>query len=468
MENLFSHQISAIKSAFEKKYVLIIRPLGSGKTLIALQIIESYLKSSMGPAVYIGPAHLINQYLKEHNKWGLSFHIQRITSPIPNNFSERDCYCISYDLIRRHKTKILSHNWPLVIIDEFQHGKNSNTKNFAVFNILRKKANYFIGMTGAPFQNGPHEFFTLISTIAGKDLRWDCENCLEYKFKKKYSKIKLFFIQLFKIRINRGPVIGIKNPDKLKNIIKQYIDYVDPNQCYKEAKIPEIKEEYIFIELSSDEVEYYKKILRKFRKKKDKEFLSDNLDDVSIDSEYFRLSELRQSLLCYNEEFPSSKVKKICDDTQEILKNSKNRILIFSNFVKKGSEIISKALLDRGINHDLFTGNVSQEKRKEIIEKYMNGTIRTIVLSPVGHEGLDLIGTTHVFIADPHYNPERTEQMIARATRAYSGENTVVVRHYIAKHETIKDRTIDESILKIAQRKANINNLIKNLIKNID
>ena len=86
------------------------------------------------------------------------------------------------------------------------------------------------------------------------------------------------------------------------------------------------------------------------------------------------------------------------------------------------------------------------------------------MLSPVGFEGLDLYGTTHIIILDPHYNPERTKQLISRAIRAFSDVQQIKIINLLSQSDKIKVPLIDTSIEKIAQRKAKISKMIEDVL----
>ena len=86
-----------------------------------------------------------------------------------------------------------------------------------------------------------------------------------------------------------------------------------------------------------------------------------------------------------------------------------------------------------------------------------------MLLSPVGFEGLDLYGTTHVIILDPHYNPERTTQLISRAVRAYSSVSEIDVVQLLSVSKHLK-MTIDQSIVAIANRKTRLAQFLENIL----
>lgn len=461
---LYRHQISAIHSAVTRRHILIIRALGGGKTAIALHIVKHYLDNKQGPALLVGPAHLLNQYCSEVCKWKLGYDMSIIRTQLPVRFERNACFCISYDMLRRHRSRLIAERFPVVIVDEFQHGKNPDTHNSAIFSALRESSTSFVGMTGTPFQNGPYEFFNLLSLIAGRSLRHVCEDLLEYRIKREDSVFKLIIFKLLNRRRNRGPIVGIRSPLKLRELILRYVDYVCSTQCQEQGGIPSVCEEIRYVDIDGEELAAYTHILRKHRKRKDALFFEDSLEDESLEGVSRRLSDLRQCLLCCNST-PSSKVREIVATVRECIASTENRILIFSNFVSNGVDSISHALKRESLPHNVYTGSVNKLTREQIVHDFTSGNVRTLVLSPVGHEGLDLVGASHVLIADPHYNPERTNQLIARATR--SGGSIKVVRaiHFLARSPALKNGTIDEAIWRISQRKSRVNEMIASLMK---
>lgn len=90
-----------------------------------------------------------------------------------------------------------------------------------------------------------------------------------------------------------------------------------------------------------------------------------------------------------------------------------------------------------------------------------------MIVSPAGAEGLSLGNTTWEGVLDPHFNPERMNQMEARGVRAGGlkgrADRTVSINRYMAtmpkKFGIIPPRlkTPDEKIYEIANNK-NIQN----------
>ncbi|HPP52730.1 MAG TPA: DEAD/DEAH box helicase [Thermoguttaceae bacterium] len=442
----------------------MIRPLGSGKTAIGLHIADQLLCEPDSVGLWVAPAHLLPQLLQERDRWDLSCPVEILQST-PLLVIPGTVYAMSYDRLRLSRSWLLGKRWKFVIVDEIQHAKNLKTQNHEVLSRLSARTEFFIGMTGAPFQNSPFEFFNLVALIAGKSIQRKLESCLAYKYERKYPWWLTWIRSWLGLRPHRGPVIGIRDPVTLRQLLLPHLDYSSSKQCTEECGLPEIVSQTVKIEMPISEVKWYRRIAAGHRKKLDRQFLSDDLEETCVERVFNRVADLRQTLL-HTPEGPSSKIQALCRHVKEIVeKNSNARIIIFSNFVEHGVLPISCCLQTLGVSHAVYTGEVKIQTKTKIVEAFKNGPIPVLVLSPVGFEGLDLVGTTHVFIADPHYNPEVTNQLIARATRAGSRVQQIFVFHYLSCSSQLDKGTIDEAILRIATRKAEVNQAIQQLLE---
>jgi superfamily II DNA or RNA helicase len=465
---LFPHQREAVATALAARSLLLIRALGSGKTAIALHLADDVLASESQPALYVCPAHLLTQLEAERQLWGLPRPVRVIDAASDFRFASGSLYAISYDRLRQNRQPILSTDWSLVLVDEFHRAKNQETQNFAVLRSLRTRTKRFVGMTGAPFQNGPKEFFTLVSLIAGRSLTRRLEDCLAYRREEVGSWLTKWLRRIRGVRPNRGPVVGISDATKLRATIQQYVDYLPPQAYCGECGLPDVISNITEVPLSVKEYADYKRLQAKYRKRKQRALFDDGLADGELESACKQMSDLRQILLCHGEE-PSSKTRRLCEDTKTIFGASpEHRCLIFTNFVEAGVEVIARHLQREGVPHNSFSGNTAVNDRESIVRAFKNGNVRVVVMSPVGFEGLDLVGTTHVLVADPHYNPETTAQLVARATRAGGRVKEVHVRHYVSVCEKLKKGTIDEAIVRVATRKKSVNEMIVELLATQD
>lgn len=461
---LFQHQFKAIAGARKYNARLFYRIPGTGKTMIAATIaFETLTTHKEACVLWIGPANLIPQNRQVFESIGVCCSTY---TPKEDLSANGCCVFVSYETLRAHLEELSAHKWDLVLCDEFHYVKNPKTKNNMSVKAIRRIATRFYAFTGTPFQNSAYEFFELFNVISGDEtLSQKCVKTLMYQRPKTswLRRILEFFGRKLN-RLNQGPIIGVKDPERLHALIARYIDYL-PSEVYSaECRLPHINSEIIYVKMDKEEISTYRSIKSKYRKKKERAFLENMANDESMESAFINLSELRQCLLGLNGH-RSSKIERCASDISIFLEDAHSKILVFSNFVENGLDNAAIYLSEIGIEYMQYDGMSARAKREDIIKQYMNSNIRVMLLSPVGFEGLDLYGTTHILILDPHYNPERTTQLISRAVRAFSNVHTIEVRHYIASMNNDKELTIDECIVKIAERKKKVMDIMINCMR---
>jgi len=462
--NLFAHQSKAIRESATFPYRLIFRLPGTGKTFIGVEILKKIIfENNSTYCLWIGPANLLKQYKDVFDDVGLFSYYFNSSK---KEFLRNACAIVSYETFRLNIETFLDFSWDCIICDEAHRAKSTQTQINQALKKIRVKTNRFYAFSGTPFQNSPYEFFQLISLIAGKNLTNCLEQTLQYmRPKKNFIRNFLFFLGFKMNRLNQGPIIGVKEPGKLFKLVNKYVDYIPPSQYLEECRIPLIKEHFEMVQIDDFELSAYKKVLSSFRKKKDKDFFKDGLPDENLESVFNRLSDLRQILL----DPPnggSSKILRCVQDIESILKQEGKKVLVFCNFVERGLLRLTPLLKSKKLNFGFISGKTGVSERRKLISSYMGGDIPVLLLSPVGFEGLDLYGTTHILVLDPHFNPERTLQLVSRAIRAYSEVPIINITHYVAFSDKLATTTIDESILKIAERKKKLKEIIEECLIN--
>ena len=435
---------------------LVIRVPGSGKTLIKYNIVKQLINNNSSRILLLGPANLLYQYERVFKENGLTnCRIYGRDTDITNGLT-----ITSYDMLRLYPEKLLSTKWECVLCDEFHRGKNRKTKTNKILHLLRQKAIRWYAFTGTPFQNTPYEFFELLSLVSNSNLENKLSDCLQYK----HPKRKTIWYCIYKFfggrkKINQGPIIGINDSDTFKKIVKPIIDYIPIEHYRRECHFPRVVNKTVRVNLTSEEVIEYTKLLRTHRKTKDINFLHDEIDDSFLDSKFNQLSDLRQLLLS-KEGIPSSKIIAAFNDIKHKIQTEGKRIIVFSNFVKSGLKVFEKLLSANNITSYLYDGQTTQKRRQRILQHFNSDRYAIALMSPVGFEGLDIPTATDILILDPHFNPERETQLMSRAIRAFSSNGEVEITHYISVSDKIKNGTIDESIEHISERKKKINNLM--------
>ena len=460
---VYSHQSSSVMKCIQRRKIIVVREPGAGKTAICALTLADLYKKSVRTVLWISPAHLINQSIDEVHSWASNLKTFVVTS---KHHEIGSCNFISYSMLRKHSRFIEKCSWDVVVADEFHRAKNELTKTHGIMKSLLSNTDRFIGITGTPFQNNPYELFSLVGLLAGKIEQYRLESCLQYRSPR--SNLNTRFLMKFGIRIggrpNQGPITGVQNPSMMRAILTKYIDYRSPESYIDECSIPVTDEHIKYVTLTSSEEKLYGRLEKQYRRKNDYMFRTDTLADEYLNNCFNRMHRLREFLISHNG-ILSSKSNAMINHIVEKCKYSK--IVVFTNFVELGVDVICKDLDHRGVKASAYTGKTSKADRERIVSQYQNKDTNVLVVSPVGHEGLNIDGTTEVLILDPHYNPEREKQMIARATRANSSLKSVQVTRYISVRQDEKKSTIDQSILRIASRKRKVNSYIESIMSTV-
>ena len=98
--------------------------------------------------------------------------------------------------------------------------------------------------------------------------------------------------------------------------------------------------------------------------------------------------------------------------------------VIFSGNLETGVEDIYEKLKKYDPTISIITGNTEADRRQEIVEEYNKGKINNLLLSRVGNEGINLLGTGTMFITTRHENEESANQTKARVVRYESHSNS--------------------------------------------
>jgi superfamily II DNA/RNA helicase len=163
-------------------------------------------------------------------------------------------------------------------------------------------------------------------------------------------------------------------------------------------------------------------------------------------------------------------VSMMSDALNEMEKNPKAQIVMFSNFIDHGTNALASVLKESKVPFGTFTGRDAKKKRDQAVADFNAGKIKVLVVSGAGAEGLDLPNATLIQMMDGHYNPEKITQAEARGIRrgglAYlpPEKREVRVKRYVAT--PIDDSmSIDNQIYEIAAKKARMVNKFREIVK---
>ncbi|MBO5959954.1 MAG: DEAD/DEAH box helicase, partial [Lentisphaeria bacterium] len=100
-----------------------------------------------------------------------------------------------------------------------------------------------------------------------------------------------------------------------------------------------------------------------------------------------------------------------------IKQENPQRMLVFGNRKDHNRTLVQK-LYSYGVDAELLSGDVAQEKRLKILEKFRSGAVKVLVATDVAARGIHVDGVTHVVNYDLPEQPDDYVHRIGRTGRA--------------------------------------------------
>lgn len=449
------HQAKAVQRALAGD-LLLAHSLGSGKTLTSIAAADAIGK----PTTVFTPASLVENYkkeLKKHKSKGPPVEVLSLPTAISRDYS-----------VPEGNT---------VILDEVHTLRNLGTekRNYIIKQLA--KAGRVLALTGTPIYNKPEDLAALVNLIARKDVlpadhKAFSENWL------KDVEVKPAWHNRLLYGAKSGIVTRLKNKEKLKEILSPYIDVYTAQQ-----DVPERVNEDVYVQMSPEQQDMYKYVLRDLpvgiRYK-----LKHNLPPSKTEARLMNafLQDTRQ-IANTTEMFQQgantgSKLLMAVQKLQAQRKTDpKFKALVYSNYLGSGIDAYAKLLAAAGIPYNRFTGDMTRQQKKQVVDDYNKGKTPIILGSGSASEGLDLKGTKLIQILEPFFNNNRIEQVIGRGIRYKSHEalpenerKVLVQRFYstLPAYRTLfgqrRDTSVDEYLKTRSEEKDQLFEDIKDAI----
>lgn len=390
---LQSHQTTVcnfFKNSF-KHGILLFHGMGTGKTLTSIFILKCLSKAykNNNGIIVLTPKSLVANYEKELKKASIpkelldTITIRTYTKGLKEIEKQGGC-----------RDKIL-------VIDEAHNFKNLYSKRTSKAIACSELARKVILLSATPLVNNTEEIIPLMKMITYYSV----------------SDIR---------KMIKGSVNDFST---LFNCNISYYTKSKDDEHYPKM-ISHVKR----IEMDDEYYNAYYKIQEDIKDKDTPEIFKDNKNLVSFLNGVRRgVNKLKQ---------PSKKIKFCLKIILENLKNNR-KVLIYSNWLSAGIDIISKYLRTNGIAYSIITGSLSKEERDQQMKLYNKGVTKIMLLTSAGGEGLSLIETRVVMVLEPHWNKEKINQLIGRAIRYKSHsrlpveERVVNVYHLLLKKPVV-------------------------------
>ena len=492
---LYPHQQRVVDSPESSK--IIAHSVGGGKTLTGIAKAEKLKENGQaGKVLVVVPASLRDNFGTEgvgkftDQKYNIVGNKQEIKSGVYKDLDpDADYNIMSYEMYRKNPKDILSRTGAdTVITDEAHRGKNEGTLTTEQLKKNRNLYKNHIALTGSLVSNSVSDAQPLVDLVSnGKADIGESKKDFDKRFIKRDNSRKYQ-----DVHEKRRPIVGFNDRKYLGKELTKYIDFADYNDLKEVADMPDKKIVLHKIPVSQQQAKLYKKILKDdpamYKMIKQKRL--ETLKDEEAAQAFNKMIEQRKLMNSVGSVVPgislsdssniTPKTKALLDDLTNYLGSTPDgQAILMSHLINGGTDVLEQGLSDRHIPYGTFLGKgnkgVTEETRQQAVKDYNDRRNRVMIVSPAGGEGLSLNDTTYEAVLDPHYNPERMNQMEARGIRSGGlkdrADRSVEVNRYLATMPKTfglfpsRIRTPDEFIYEVQNNKDQQNEKFRQLLK---
>jgi len=469
--------------------VIAAHGTGTGKTVTAIAAFEELKEQGKANrALVIAPAGLRDNFLSKGVKKFTDSKGITVTRPGEDPGADVEYVVTSYSAFRQNPQAFIDAYKPDVIIaDEFHRAGDPTSKTNMSIRSIRDQVPYFFGLTASVVQNNPADAVPLVEVASGRDVGFGSKKDFKRKHIKKTPSEQrgVFGGQTYEKELIRRLDIA-----KRLGTTIHYVEDLDA------TKKPTKEVVTVATPMSKDQMKLYRLSMRGVDPKiLDKVRRGEEVPDRKMMNVFTKLIRARQvsnSMHTVMADMPlteaakrTPKIKRILDDVEQHIASTPDaQIIIYTNIVHGGVDVIEAGLKDRGIKHGKFVGKgqkgVTEQTRQQAVNDYIEGKNKVIIITGAGAEGLSLGNTTLVALADGHYNPERISQAEARGVRAGGlshrkpEDRKVQVRRYVS---TVprgffdklflrpQEKSVEEFVYLTANRKQRLNKKMRDVIE---
>lgn len=392
------------------RHALLADEMGLGKTIQAIAFLTQLSKAR---SLIIVPSSLIVQWQIEFMKFYPSadviFYHGKNRSSIGAVSS--GIILTTYGMVREQAAEFAKIDYDVVILDEAQVIKNSDSLTYQAVKKLRSR--FRLNITGTPVENSLEELHAHFDYLM--------PGFLKSRFNGQSPKDQLAVSQL-------------------KKLVAPYILKRTKDQVLRD--LPEKLEQTVWVEMSQEQRISYEEVVRQLQQSRKRGKLT----------AFETILRLRQHCCSPQIVDPDSsiggvKCERVVDDVMEMIRAS-SKVIIFSAFVSMLHRL-RRAFEDKGVKILMLDGSTSN--RQALVDQFQHDPSFKLFLISVkaGGVGLNLTAADHVVIYDPWWNDAVENQAIDRAHRIGRDKKLMAWRYMIQE-------SIEEKMMKLKARKRNL------------
>lgn len=388
---LRSYQTFGVKYIVHQKRTLLGDEMGLGKTMQAIASMCALKNEGKHHFMVVCPASVLINWCREIRKFS-DLEVTKVHGGDEETLlywrKNGGVAVTTYESISRFNLPE-KFRFGMLVADEAHYVKNPQAKRTKALSALLSKTEGVLFMSGTPLENKVEEMCFLVSLL-NKEISAQIE-------KVKYISTAEQF------RTELAPVYLRRTRDDVL------------------TELPELIEKEQWCEMNDAEIAAYREAVMS-ENFMDMRQVSWHVDDVGKSTKAQRLLEL-------------------CEKARE----EGRKVIVFS-FFRETLKKVQGLLYDKCV--DVITGDVSPQRRQEIVDEFSSAQAGAVLVSQVqaGGTGLNIQSASVIIFCEPQIKPSIENQAISRAYRMGQVRDVLVYR-------LLGDETVDERMLEILRTK---------------
>ncbi|MBN8824980.1 MULTISPECIES: SNF2-related protein [unclassified Spirosoma] len=397
---------------------LLADDMGLGKTLQIIALLlkfkqEGRFKKQKGLVVL--PTTLLTNWQKEIARFApdlrpLIYHGSSRKLP-DDKTKDYDLLLTTYGVVRSDLDKLKKTNWAVVIIDEAQNIKNSDTEQTKAVKAL--KAPIRIALSGTPIENRLSEFWSIMDFVnkgyLGGVGKFNEEFGKPIQQERDHQKLDQF-------RRIASPFL-LRRVKTDRSIISDLPDKIENNQ---------------FCTLTTEQAALYESVVQEsLRAIQQKDGIARRGLVLKLMTALKQIGNHPRQYLKQGADTPALSGKTtLLLNLLENIYASHEKVLIFTQYQEMGQLLVQFIQQAFGTPPLFLHGGTSRDERDRMVEQFQkNRSDHTFILSlKAGGTGLNLTQANHVIHYDLWWNPAVESQATDRAFRIGQTKNVLVYR----------------------------------------
>ena len=488
MEHQEDFSNAALKELKRGGGIIAAHGTGTGKTPSAIYAFEKLKgKGQARRALVLTPAGLRDNFL---NKGVKKFtNSQGVILKKPTAVADNVEYVVvSYAAFRNDPMGFVNMVKPdTIIADEIHRASNPDGKTYKAIAQARQHVPKFIGLTASVVQNKPDEIVPLLNLASGGNSQIPTKKKFRraHVAKRKSEQRGIFGGTTYEKKLVRTAM--------LKANLGASVHYVEDLDA---SKKPSKEVETVDVLMSKQQRKLYDMAMSGIdpviRKKIAEGLPVSKKKAMNVFMQLMRARQVSNSLhlavpnmTVEQAAQQTPKIKRILEDAMGHIKKTPDaQVIMYTNLVHGGVDVLEAGLKAQGIAYGVFAGKgvkgITEDTRQAAVDDYIAGKNKVIIITGAGAEGLSLGNTTMVQLVDGHYNPERMSQATARGVRAGGlshrapEDRKVQVKRYVSalpktfwQSLTFKDaeRSVGQWVYQTAGKKEGLNRQLRDVLK---